>query len=674
MKQTPEVYLLARRLMLPLLAIFSFLAVLFPLTNTDIWWHLAAGREIVRMGTIPRNDPFSISSLGNSWTDLHWLFQVVVYFLWRLGGVASLVIGKCVVFSIAAVVLLKAAEAHLRTDSGISSRALRPLAVAVLALLIFAGREFVFMRPVVFSLFYMSLFLYLIGRYLNERRVRYLAALVVVQVLWANSQPLFPLGPLMVACYLAGEGLCLLARRLELPGFSRGLPARALVPLAVTLLLLVAASLATPFGIDGLVLPFKLFFRLGPDASNLFGYNVSENVPPWLLGRAGDGSIAAFAWVLGTALGSFLLIVKRISLSRLFLLGAMLLPALLANRNLLLFYWVAGPVILANVGAAVHRAHRAEGKRFFRRLLENPLLAGLVVAIIAVPLGFSLNAQSPLVAPAPFRVPVEASDVIEELPARGNIFNSVRYGGYLIWKLFPERRPFIDGRLVLRTGKQFSDYLDLLDHPEGFSEYARRHDLRTAVLPVAMPDRYRPLVGALSRDPNWDLVFTDGTQTVFTRGNGDLDPIDLSDRQVPARIAASLSRRFSNDPPAEERAIINLGLLLVASGNYEQAAKILADHKSRMARALFSRSLFLGGHTLEALKISQALLEKDPDDVDSLLLASQIMHESGKLDDALDLAERALNADPYNREARLLLDDIRRAAAKSVEPQKRSEH
>jgi hypothetical protein len=663
MKQTPAWYLFAERLLVPLLFVFSFLAVLFPLTGTDIWWHLAAGREIFRTGTILRSDPFSLLSLGKSWTDLHWFFQLVVFLLWRMGGNVALVIGKCLLFSASTVLLLKAAERH----TSVSSRTLRPLAVSVLALLVFAGREFVLMRPVVFSLFFMSLFLYLIGRFLSERRLVFLGALVVIQVFWANSQPLFPLGPLIVACFLAGEGLGLLAGRLGLPGFAGGSPARVLGLMGITLLLLLAASLLTPFGIDGIVLPFKLLFRIGTGASRLFSYNVSENVSPWLLERTGAGTISMFSWVLGTALGSFFLNVRRIPASRLFLLFAMLLPALLANRNLLLFYWVAGPVILANVASAIYRVRRSKNKHFFRRLLESPLLAGLVLATIAFPLGSSLTAQAGLSAPVPFRVPVTASTLVASLPARGNLFNSVRYGGYLIWKLFPERRPFIDGRLVLCTTSEFADYLDVLDHPRQFTEYSRTHDLRTAVLPVALPDRYRPLVGVLYRDPDWNLVYTDGTQTVFTQDNDGPDPIDLSDRQTVSRIAGDLSRRFASDRPAEERAYINLGLLLDVSGNYERAAEILADRKSRMARALLARSYYLEGRIPEALKITQALLKERPDDTDSLILASQIALESGRLDQAIELAGRALEADPYSRAARRILLDIRQAAAAGQE-------
>lgn len=663
MKLPPPRPALAGCLWLLLLALFSFLVVMFPLTNTDIWWHLASGREIVRGGTIPRSDPFSVSSLDRPWTNLHWLFQVAVYLLWHLGGVSALVLGKCLLLAVAAVILLKAGEAHIRADLGASPRHWRPLSAAVLAVLVFAGRELVFMRPVVFSLLYTSLFLYLLGRYRQRPRRRYLAALLVVQVLWANSQPLFPLGLVITACFLAGEGLGRLAERRGWPGFAGGLPARALLPLAVTWLLLLAASLATPYGVEGLLLPGKLFLRIDPAAANLFGRNVSENLPSWLLARSGAGPAAWFPWVLGATLGSFLLSPRRLSLGRLLLLGALLVPALMANRNLLLLFWVSGPLLLANAAMALPHARREGRGRIVAGLATSPWLAVLLLGALVLPLSSRLRAQGPLSVPAPFRVPIAASEVIEKLPARGHIFNSVRYGGYLIWKLYPARRPFIDGRLVLRSGGQFAAYLAVLDHPERFAGYARTHDLRTAVLPVAQPDRYRRLIATLYRADDWRLVFTDGTQTVFTREAGGPETLDLADRRTVAGIAASLSRRFANDPAARARAHFNLGLLLDVTGNPTAAVAVLEGCSGRRARALLARSLYLAGRRRRAGEISRRLLVEDPGDIDSLLLLAQLARESGRLTEALELVGRVLEVNPHHLAARQLLQGMRRPAA-----------
>src|SRR3989338_10285503 len=66
----------------------------FPLTDADIWWHLAAGRRMLETRAFLRSDPFCLASLGAPWVDLHWGFQLLVYGLWKLGGTAALVTAK----------------------------------------------------------------------------------------------------------------------------------------------------------------------------------------------------------------------------------------------------------------------------------------------------------------------------------------------------------------------------------------------------------------------------------------------------------------------------------------------------------------------------------------------------------------------------------------------------
>ena len=65
----------------------------------DIWWHLAAGREMLRTHSLLRSDPFSLSAAGRSWVDVHWLFQLAVYGVYRLGGLSALVFAKSLVIA-----------------------------------------------------------------------------------------------------------------------------------------------------------------------------------------------------------------------------------------------------------------------------------------------------------------------------------------------------------------------------------------------------------------------------------------------------------------------------------------------------------------------------------------------------------------------------------------------
>ena len=47
---------------------------------------------------------------------------------------------------------------------------------------------------------------------------------------------------------------------------------------------------------------------------------------------------------------------------------------------------------------------------------------------------------------AEWRYPAGAADFLLAHHVAGPIFNTYEYGGYLIWRLWPEQRVFIDGR------------------------------------------------------------------------------------------------------------------------------------------------------------------------------------------------------------------------------------
>jgi hypothetical protein len=58
----------------------------FPIADTDLWWHLAAGRELWEQGRWLAQDPFCSSTLGLPWLNIHWLFQLCAYALYSAGG------------------------------------------------------------------------------------------------------------------------------------------------------------------------------------------------------------------------------------------------------------------------------------------------------------------------------------------------------------------------------------------------------------------------------------------------------------------------------------------------------------------------------------------------------------------------------------------------------------
>jgi hypothetical protein len=93
------------------------------------------------------------------------------------------------------------------------------------------------------------------------------------------------------------------------------------------------------------------------------------------------------------------------------------------------------------------------------------------------------------------------------------MINHYNWGGYFIWKLYPEYKVYIDGRADV-YGDSFMDEFASVYYVRGESwrtalETARP---RTVALP---PDA--PLIAALRVLPGWKQVFSDRQAVVLTR-------------------------------------------------------------------------------------------------------------------------------------------------------------
>src|SRR5262252_7867036 len=94
---------------------------LAPIADGDIFWHLAAGRELIRTRAPITHDPFSVGAYGRDWIDVHWLFQLACYGVHALFGLRGLVLAKCCLIGLSALLLCAAVP-----------RSARPLTAALL--------------------------------------------------------------------------------------------------------------------------------------------------------------------------------------------------------------------------------------------------------------------------------------------------------------------------------------------------------------------------------------------------------------------------------------------------------------------------------------------------------------------------------------------------------------
>jgi hypothetical protein len=91
--------------------------------------------------------------------------------------------------------------------------------------------------------------------------------------------------------------------------------------------------------------------------------------------------------------------------------------------------------------------------------------------------------------------------------------NHYNWGGYFIWKLYPQYKVYIDGRADL-YGDSFLDEFASAYYLKGRSwrDPLEKWGLQMVVLPADAP-----LVTALKTLPGWGQVFSDRQAVVLTR-------------------------------------------------------------------------------------------------------------------------------------------------------------
>lgn len=222
----------------------TFLFGFFPLKDTDFWWHLRTGDLIRSTGQVPHKDLYTYTVPDAEWIDLHWGFQVLISLGYRLGGVPLLNLAKAVITTGAVALLLLGCR-----------RRSWPVWVAVLAwlpgLLVLSGRMYV--RPETLSLWWMSVVIWIVFRWLD--RPRYVWLLPVVFLFWVNTQGLFALGFVILAMGIVDAALRPAMWRRD----RRDWWARLIAACSLS----VIACLFNPYGMRGLLFPLSLVGTMG---------------------------------------------------------------------------------------------------------------------------------------------------------------------------------------------------------------------------------------------------------------------------------------------------------------------------------------------------------------------------------------------------------------------------
>jgi hypothetical protein len=511
--------------------------VCFPITDADLFWHLAAGREMVANRHFLYADPFSFTLPAPRWIDLHWLFQLLCYGLYRAGGLKALLVMKLVAIAAttAAVCLTHRSKCAVM------------LSAFLCPVLIFFMRYLLDARPILITLFFMAIYVLLLESARRTGKKISLLLCILLQILWTNSQGLYMIGLLIIGAYWLESLIEWRKKKQDCPVF-------------VTALFIgcTASCLINPYGFAGLVLPFDLLSRITPGLRNLYSQTISENVP--LLSVQGYETIYRTVTIIVIMVACLLFILnrKKFRLCHLLLFAGFGWLAFAAERNVPLFFIIAIPIVGSNAADLLQADILKKIPAGNRRLVSGEVIAlgCLVIGALLVREATIIEHYPPHRVVSPFRFPERITDELKKNPVPGNLFNDLRYGGYLIWNLYPAKKVFADTRLIIRSPQFFAEYLAISAHPELFDGVAQKFNITQVILPSALYTLHLNLIRWLYASRSWRLAYTDGSSVLFLRSDvAGPSSINLSDSATVHAIADSVAREWGNAPAVRTEAL-----------------------------------------------------------------------------------------------------------------------
>jgi hypothetical protein len=490
--------LTTRQLLVAILFIAIFAMAIRQPADTDTWWHLKSGQLMWERGEILHADPFSHSVRGQPWINHGWLVQILLWPVYQglsLAGLALL---------LAVIVTLSFALVYFQCEGKPFVAAFTVLLGAVASSVIWS------IRPQIVSLLLAAVVLYLLDRYKQTGRLRWLWPLPLLVVLWVNCHGGFVIAFLLMGCYIAGEAL----NRLTAAAPSRF----RIQPLALVTLVSIPAVLVNPNTIHMIPYAFQTV-SIG---------ELQNFIQEWAAPDFHKLQFQPFIWLLLLTLVAMGLSRRRADWTDLALVGLFGYMGLLSVRNIALFALVTPPVLtrhavavlddlatanprLSWLAALTHTLPAPRPRR--TQALLNTLLLALAVIGAGVKVGLDLvRLQDSDVWGQ--GLPLEAAEYLRDHDLPGQMFNSYNWGGYLIWSLYPNKPVFVDGRtdLYALNSQVLEDYAQVHwirpDWPQILDKYG---------IGYIVTERTGLLDAMLAVTGDWDAIYQDDVAVIYAR-------------------------------------------------------------------------------------------------------------------------------------------------------------
>lgn len=479
--------------------------------DPDFWWHLRTGQFIAESRSLPEADPFASVGLPDSDSagrqkvilKGYWLSQLIFYSVYSSLGFSGINLLKAFVYT--SIFFLQWLIMRQEKVSGVFTYPLIALAAYVL-FSYFPGE-----RPQIFSFLFAILTMSLIEKFKRDGKAPY--ALPAITAVWANTHPGYFAGAAVIAVYLLGEGLKLAAGATSAMTKERY---RMLFFWGAVSLACFGLNPSFSGGVAGLT----------GAAQSVIRTDISEYMSVFALYSEYRiaGPLVAAGVIVFLSVAAFLLNFKKSDITHVLLVFCWLTGGIFVFR----FFAFAVILCIPLLGIYLDRG-TAELRERVMSGAARKRFSGAYHTLLAVALIVMLF---PLLREGLFLrndydtsdFPAGAANFIEKNSIRGDIFNHYNWGGYLIWRLYPQHRVFVDGRGL--SDEAYIRHLAVLAGDSGqafgvggWSGFLDSMKLNIILIPAI--DKFSgdifPLVFSLMESAEWRLVYFDDSAVIFVK-------------------------------------------------------------------------------------------------------------------------------------------------------------
>ncbi len=463
----------------------------------DTGWHIRTGEWILQHGSVPTQDLFSYTKPGQPWFAWEWAWDVLfalIHKFWGLAGVGFFTVLLLGTISVLLYRLVVKACGNEVLSFFVTTFALCGSSIHWLA------------RPHLFSWLFFVIFLHLLPAIrLGSRPALFAAA--AAEVLWVNTHGAFLIGVALLLASGCGEVLETLFWSRE--SFTIAYEKSRHLFLAAALCL--AATFINPYT-----------WRLHQHVFRYLGNTqLLDNIQEFQSISFHCAPAVFFELMLILAAGAAFWYLQsgRITPALLAISWAHL--ALLYARNIPLFLIIAAPLVATWLQDLIIKlrpmrffgvvfttiAEICEELKPIERLPRAYVLSGLSTLLMAILFAGGAKGFEAQFNPDAF--PIQAIPLVEGSQAH-RVFTYDQWADYLIYRLYPKKPVFMDGRSDFFGMPMVKATQHILAAQFDWKIQLKRFDIDMVLV---RPDA--PLSEVLKLSPDWTLRFDDGKVLVF---------------------------------------------------------------------------------------------------------------------------------------------------------------